>query len=294
MSVFSKRIKTDILFLISILILILLPAISGAEKWKQVWSDEFSVNGLPDTTLWNYEEGFIRNKEMQYYTKFRLENARVDEGFLVIEGRKEKYPNVRYNPNTKEWTTSRPEARYTSASLTTRGKSEWKYGRIEVRAELPHGKGVWPAIWTLGSHPGWPSCGEIDIMEYVGHDPRRIHATVHYGKGVSFHESKGGKKSFPEPVNGFHVYAIEWFPDKIDFFFDDEKYFTFITDMAGPGEYNPFRQPHYLLLNLALGGAWGGEINDDALPQKFRIDYVRVYQSEEGSPGNIQQPDGKP
>lgn len=261
-----------------------LAPVAHATEWEMVWNDEFTSSGLPDASKWGYEEGFVRNQEKQYYTRGRLENARVENGMLIIEGRKEKYPNARYwesQEENKNWANSSPFAEYTAASLITKNKAEWLYGRIEVRAELPSGLGVWPAIWTLGANYGtaksWPDCGEVDIMEFVGHDPKRIHATVHYGANVESHKSNGAQKTLSEPVSGFHVYAIEWFPNRIDFYFDKEKYHTFQIDQAGVGEDNPFRHPQYLLLNLALGGSWGKEINDANLPQKYKIDYVRVY-----------------
>jgi beta-glucanase (GH16 family) len=280
MCILNKTSKLIFTSLLPLSLLLILPTITHAAKWKLVWNDEFTQNGLPDTTKWNYEVGFVRNNENQYYTKARLENARVENGILLIEGRHEKYPNAQYIPGSKNWNTDRPEADYTSASLTTRGKFDWKYGRIEVRAALPHGKGVWPAIWLLGTKKGWPTGGEIDIMEYVGHDPERIHTTVHFGESRATLKSKGAKKSFPGQVNGFHVYAMEWFPDRLDFFFDDEKYFSYNIEEAGSGEENPFRNPQYLILNLALGGTWGREIDDANLPQQFQIDYVRIYQFE--------------
>jgi len=244
--------------------------------YKLVWSDEFSrdPDGLPDPTKWGYEEGFIRNSESQYYTKARLENARIENGTLIIEGRKENYV---YDDSPDH--ESKP-ARYTSAALETIGKADWQYGRIEVRAKLPAGKGVWPAIWTLGSNihqVGWPRCGEIDIMELVGKEPGIIHGTLHYfidGK----HASKGGQLPVDETGADFHVYAAEWTPDRIDLFVDGTKYFSLDVNQATNDGENPFRKPHYLILNLALGGTWGGPIDDSIFPQRMVVDYVRVYQ----------------
>lgn len=252
--------------------------------WKLVWSDEFNYEGLPDPQKWGYEEGFVRNRELQYYTRGRKENARVESGMLVIEGRKERYPNPSYRPGATGWKEKREFADYTAASLTTQKTASWTYGRIEMRAKLPQGKGVWPAFWTLGMNErtvGWPRCGEIDIMEFVGKEPVFVHGTVHYFADND-HRSSGEKIRVdrPEmrPFDDFHVYAAEWYPDRIDFFFDDQKYHTVKTDVAGAGDDNAFRKPHYVLLNLALGGSWGGEMDDSVLPQKYMIDYVRVYE----------------
>jgi beta-glucanase (GH16 family) len=252
-----------------------------AVEWQLAWSDEFDYSGLPDSTKWDYEEGFVRNAEMQYYTRERLENARVENGVLVIEGRKEQIGNPKYKPGSDSWILKRQFGYYTSASLITLNKASWTYGRIEVRARLPHGKGTWPAIWTLGANRTkvkWPTCGEIDIMEFVGKEPDWIHGNIHYIENGK-HRSNGGKIHTEKPYADFHIYAIEWFPDRVDFFFDDTKYHTFPIDNAGIGEDNPFRKPHYLLINLALGGSWGGEIDESILPQKYLIDYVRVYQA---------------
>lgn len=250
-----------------------------AANWELVWADEFDYEGLPDPARWDYEEGFVRNRELQYYTRARLENARVGNGLLTIEARRENWPNPRYRPGSDNWQEERSQAAYTAASLVTRYQWAWTYGRFEIRAKLPHGQGIWPAIWTLGANRdtlGWPACGEIDIMEFVGKEPDHVHATVHYGTKTD-HRFLHGQVVTPSPFADFHRYAVEWFPDRIDFFFDDDRYHRFLVDAAGPGPDNPFRQPHYLLLNLALGGSWGGELDDAVLPQQYLIDYVRVY-----------------
>jgi beta-glucanase (GH16 family) len=247
------------------------------------WSDEFNTPGLPDIAKWNYEWGFVRNNELQFYTQERRDNARIEQGVLIIEGRKERYANPSYDANHQNSAGRRssvPFADYTSSSLTTDGKASFLYGRIEVRARLPHGQGVWPAIWMLGTNitsVRWPRCGEIDIMEFVGKEPDRVHATVHFWDGTK-HASQGGKLTTTEPFRDFHTYAVEWYPDRMDFYFDQQRYFTFELDAAGVGPDNPFRKPQYLILNLALGGSWGGPMDDSVLPQQFLVDYVRVYQ----------------
>ncbi|MCD6303929.1 MAG: glycoside hydrolase family 16 protein, partial [Planctomycetes bacterium] len=137
----------------------------------------------------------------------------------------------------------------------------------------------WPAIWMLGTNRekvGWPACGEIDIMEFVGHSPDLVHATVHFRKAGQ-HCSAGGKLKVARPFDAFHVYAVEWFPDRMDFYFDETKYFTFPLARADENGRNAFRRPMYLLINFALGGSWGREIDDTVLPQKYLVDYVRVY-----------------
>jgi len=236
------------------------------KKWELVWSDEFDDEGLPDQSKWGYEVGFIRNREKQYYTKARLENARVENGTLIIESRKEKYK----------------KGDYTSASLCTRHKAHWLYGRIEVRAKLPTGRGMWPAIWMLGinrSKVRWPACGEIDIMENVGFDPDMIHANVHTKAYNHVKKTnKGSKIKAEKPYERYHVYAIEWYADRIDFFLDNQKYFTFTNEGTGNDVW-PFDKPHYLILNAAVGGSWGGRkgIDDTIFPQQYTIDYVRVY-----------------
>ena len=245
----------------------LFSSVSRAQGWQLVWADEFDYNGLPDSTKWGYEEGGIRNHEKQYYTRERQENAHVANGHLILEARKEPFKDYDY----------------TSASINTKGKASWTYGRIEVRAKLPTGFGTWPAIWMLGANygdVGWPKCGEIDIMENVGFDPDAIHGNIHtetynHVKGTG----KGAEILISKPYDGYHIYAIEWTADKIDFYVDDHKYFTFANEGTGDDVW-PYDKPQYLLLNIAIGGDWGGRygIDDNIFPQQMLVDYVRVYQ----------------
>lgn len=262
-----------------------MPTGSAAEngEWKLKWKDEFNEDGMPDEDKWTYEQGFVRNRELQYYTKARRKNARVEDGCLVITARKEKYENPAHDPDKEGWQHSREHADYTSASVTTKGKASWTHGRIEVRARLPRGRGVWPAIWTLGTNiddVGWPECGEIDIMEYVGHKPHTIHCNVHTDKYNHVEgTSKGSTLEVREPWKDFHVYAIEWTPEKLKFFVDDTHYFTFRNEGTGAAAW-PFDRPQYLILNIAIGGSWGGAegVNPNIFPQQMLVDYVRVYQ----------------
>jgi beta-glucanase (GH16 family) len=257
---------------------------AGAEtKWRIAWSDEFDADGGPDSARWTNEVGFIRNRERQYYTTDRSENARVEGGRLIIEARKEKFPNARHAPGSTHWQHAK-YAEITSASVTTRGRAEWRRGRFEVRAKLPRGRGVWPAIWMLGMDRdrfGWPRCGEIDIMEYVGFEPNVIHANIHTGRYNHLRGTgKGSRVRVEAPFDDWHVYALEWHSDRLDFFVDDKKYFTYPKETDAKEDVWPFDQPCYLILNLAIGGTWGGQhgIDDAIFPQRFEIDYVRIYQ----------------
>jgi beta-glucanase (GH16 family) len=261
-----------------------------AGDWKLVWSDEFDKPGLPDPAKWNYEHGFIRNNEAQYYTRDRKENARVENGQLIIEARKEQFRNPAFDAAAQGKTgRNREFAEYTSASLTTRGKASWTYGRIEVKAKLPPGRGTWPAIWTLGTNTaavGWPACGEIDIMEFVGFDPGIIHANIHTGKYNHVHKTgRGSQISIPDASEAFHVYAMEWDSQHIDFFVDDKKYFSYANEGSGSDAW-PYDKDQYLILNLAIGGAWGGAkgIDETCFPQRYCIDYVRIYQRAKSTP----------
>jgi len=234
---------------------------------KLVWSDEFNYKGLPDSTKWNYDVGGhgFGNNEAQFYTKKRLENARVENGNLIIEAKKENWEGKNY----------------TSARLVTKGKQDWKYGRIEVKAKLPKGRGNWPAIWMLSTNmKKWPQDGELDIMEHVGYHHGFVHASAHTGK---YNWPIGTQKTdtlFVKDLSEkFHVYKADWSPEKIDIYVDDNKFFTYVNTEK-TYEAWPFDQKLYLILNLAIGGNWGGQqgIDDSIFPQKMYIDYVRIYQ----------------
>ena len=253
---------------LSLLCCLVAAACSAEEEgMKLVWSDEFDRDGLPDPAKWDYEVGLVRNGEKQWYTKARAENARVEGGNLVITARKEPFE----------------KAQYTSASLHTRGTFTFTYGKVEVRAKLPGGRGSWPAIWMLGANigeVGWPMCGEIDIMEHVGFDPDQVHFTVHT---KAFNHTRGtgvGKGvRLAAPHQDFHVYGMEWDPKEIRFFLDGKQVHQFADDGKGP-EHWPFNAPQYLLINLAIGGGWGGQkgIDDAIFPNTYLVDWVRIYQ----------------
>ena len=270
-------------------------ASSPGGDWKLVWSDEFDHPGAPDPAKWDYEEGFIRNGEAQYYARDRRENARVENGMLVIEARRERWDNPRYDPKARPGRrggspTTRPAAEYTSASLTTFGRAEWTYGRIEVRGKLPRGRGVWPAVWMLGvNRPrvGWPACGEIDVMEFVGHTPDTVHGTAHFRGREGRHRQSGDRLAGVQPSDDFHVYAVEWTPERMDFFFDGRRYHTFHVAEADDAKGdNAFRHPFHLILNFAVGGTWGGAVDPSVFPQQYLVDYVRIYQKAEGASGS--------
>lgn len=259
-----------------------------AETRKLIWAEEFDGNGLPDPNRWGYEEGYVRNKEMQYYTHADLNNAKVQDGILTITARAES-PAKRIKHSQKKDAPVQ-EVAVTSASINTLGKFAFKYGRLEVRAKLPQGQGVWPAIWMMGVNRdkvSWPNCGEIDIMEYVWGSSKTIWATCHWAKADTAtaptdkkkrHISKGGNINSNHLVDQWHVYAMEWSEEKIDFYFDDSKIFTYSIKLADQADgNNPFRKEMFLLINLAIGGSWGGDVDPSTLPATYQIDYVRYY-----------------
>lgn len=238
----------------------------SSKKGTLIWSEEFSHQNI-NQKIWSFEEGYIRNNEKQYYTKNRSENCRIENGNLIIEARKEQQNDFNY----------------TSASLTTKHKKSFLYGKIEVKAKLPFGRGVWPAIWLLGEDVddvGWPLCGEIDIMEHVGYDPNIIHANVHTQAYNHVLETNKGNCIMNHTLDKeFHVYSIDWSVDKIDFFFDGKKYFTFQNDYRGNIESWPFNKPHYLIINLAIGGFWGGKkgVDNTIFPQIFSVNSINYF-----------------
>lgn len=239
------------------------------KKSKLVWSDEFNYTGLPDSSKWSYDVGGHGwgNREKQFYTDSRKENASVQNGVLTITARRENFN----------------DAAYTSARLVTKNKGDWKYGRIEVKAKLPKGRGTWPAIWMLPTewkYGKWPESGEIDIMEHVGYLPDSIFGTVHTGTYNHSIGTQKGKDIYANDVEeAFHVYALEWNENQVRIYFDKKLYFTFDNEKKSAREW-PFDQKFHLILNIAVGGTWGGKegTDDSVFPQKMEVDYVRVYQ----------------
>ena len=247
------------------------------ESWKLIWNDEFDYNGAPDNSKWSFDtEGNNwnwGNDEQQNYTPEEMKNAWVENGNLIIEARKESY----------RWYGDEETKNYTSARLRTYRKADWCYCKIEVRALLPQGKGMWPAIWLLPTdevYGGWPQSGELDIMENVGFDPNRIHCNIHteaynHKNGTN----KGNSVNVSLPYENWHVYRIEWDAESVNYYVDDTHVFTFQNEHRTWKEW-PFDQKFHLLLNIAVGGSWGGEqgIDDWKLPQRMLVDYVRVYE----------------
>ena len=250
--------------------------------YELVWSDEFDTPGLPDPALWNYEmdrnaEGWW-NSEAQYYSGPRAKNARVEDGVLIIEAHKETLNHEDF----PDW----GGQDYTSTRLISLGSGAWTYGFFDVRAKLPCGRGTWPAIWTLGAppHEDWPGGGEVDIMEHVGFDPNVIHGGVHTAAANHQNGNNANYSVQLEDVCGaFHNYQMTWTPDAIVLGVDGLNYFTFPNDHAGDDATWPFHRPQYLILNIAIGGSWGGRqgIDDAIFPVRMEVDYVRVYQRED-------------
>ena len=279
------------------------PRIDG---YKLVWHDEFDVDGAPDPASWGSETGFVRNHEAQYY---QSGNAVCADGRLVLEARKERIANARYHDPAltggNQWRADREYADYTSASINTSGKHAFKYGRILVRARIPTAPGAWPAIWTLGVKYDWPSNGEMDIMEFYrsngGNGDPIILANYcwssPWGQWTGKWDGSQTKLTHftgkdPDWTAKYHVWRMDWTEEKVSIYLDDELLNDVLTkDAINEGSWGwhwqghcPFTQEHYILLNLALGGDNGGPIDDSAMPMRYEVDYVRVYQVGEEPP----------
>jgi len=254
------------LFATATLALAVVAPAAPRSDWRLVWHDEFDGATL-DVTKWVRETGGggWGNDELEFYTD-RPENARVENGQLVIEARQEPFGG----------------RQYTSARLKTQGLGAWKYGRVEARMRIPSGQGLWPAFWMLGdqiARVGWPACGEIDIMENIGREPRRVHGTVHGpgysgAQGVSAAYDLGAAGAF---ADDYHVYAVEWEAAAMRWYVDGALYATVTPrELHGPWV---FDHPFFIILNVAVGGQWPGSPDSTTVfPQTLRVDYVRVYQ----------------
>ncbi len=243
---------------------------AATDIWKLVWSEEFNYNGLPDSTKWSYDVGGHGwgNNELQYYTLASIANAEVNKGSLKIK--------VLHQPMGNR--------EYTSARLITKGKADFTYGKIEIRAKLPAGRGLWPALWMLGSNIGtirWPDCGEIDIMEHVGFEKDSVFGTVHTKAYNHIKGTQKGKKIFiANPYDSFQRYSIEWTPKRMDFFVNNTLYNHFPNEHKTIDEW-PFDSPFFLILNVAVGGNLGGKqgIDSSIFPASMEVDYIRVYKA---------------
>lgn len=252
----------------------------SAEGYQLVWADEFDQDGMPNPKNWTYETGFARNEELQWY---QPENAFVKNGVLVIEARKEEKPNPTFVEGNTNWRKSRKNIEYTSACLITKGLQSWQYGRFEMRGKIDVSSGLWPAWWTLGVDGRWPANGEIDIMEYYkGKILSNIASLRSDGKPKWFSKTKDvkglGGNAWAEK---FHVWRMDWDSENISLFVDDVLYIKVpLTQLQNENAagLNPFKQPHYILLNLAMGGLNGGDLNETTFPNRMEVDYVRVYQ----------------
>ncbi len=261
-----------------------LAEISG---WELIWHDEFSKLSKPDTTKWRYETGFVRNEELQWYSE---NNAICHKGVLLIEARTDTFPNPKYEYDSDNWKKSREKVTITSASINTRKKFSFQYGRFEVRARIDTTCGSWPAIWTLGVEGHWPANGEIDQMEFyrVHGVPTLLANVAHAGKDKwkpTWDSSRTPLSVFLKKdtkwTQKFHVWRMDWDAKSIKLYLDNVLLNT--TELTNTKNANgiipaePFKQPHYILLNLAIGSN-GGTLRNNSLPIKYEVDYVRVYQ----------------
>ena len=263
------------------------PVSVKASEYKLVWADEFNISGAPDTSKWSYEKGYVRNNELQWY---QTDNAICENGMLVIEARRENKPNPLYEEGSTYWKKSRKNILYTSSSLNTRKKFSWQYGRFEMRGRIDISKGMWPAWWTLGDTKRWPANGEIDIMEYYrGSLLANIACLNSNGYSAKWYANKYPTDSLGGAAwaSKFHIWRMDWTESEISLFVDDQLLNRVDVDSLfnrdGSG-FNPFRQPHYMLLNLAMGGMNGGDPSQTPFPNRFEIDYVRVYQKDKQKP----------
>ena len=294
-------------------------ATEGRNDYKLVWADEFDTDGAPDTARWTFEHGFVRNHELQWY---QADNARCEDGVLKITGRREQVGNPNFEAGSTDWRRNRERAEYTSSCIESRSSFCFRYGRLEVRARIPVASGSWPAIWTLGNQGGWPACGEIDVMEFyrvppqtmgIHHDQDSRERTLPIILANACWQGPDGRDAWntgriafshfterdPDWALKFHIWRMDWTPETIRIYLDDELLNEIQTTEAEPtamsdsdagsfrgrrrfSPFNPFRNDregfgHYILLNLAIGSS-GGTPDDASFPLVYEVDYIRVYQ----------------
>ncbi|MGC6486248.1 MAG: glycoside hydrolase family 16 protein [Planctomycetota bacterium] len=245
----------------------------GEARWRLVWSDEFEGPAL-DYGKWGVAYNALGggNQELQFYTD-RRDNVRIEDGALVLEAHADGYAGLGVQRG------------YSSGSVRTKRRGDWRYGRVEVRARMPRGQGLWPAIWMLPTdeaYGGWAASGELDVMEYRGHEPDKVHGTLHFGGAWPDNRSRGAAYELDEGTfaDDFHVFAVEWERGVVRWFVDGERYQVQDEWQSDGGAFPaPFDQPFHLILNLAVGGRWAGPPDDEtAFPQRMSVDWVRVYQ----------------
>lgn len=259
----------------------LLFACTGFCAERLVWSEEFNGSKL-NTTYWTPEINFVRNVEaVQIYTD-RPKNLTLRGGHLILTAYNEYFESTNWKPESKHWWESRKSANYTSGSINSKGKLQFRYGRVEIRAKIEHGRGVWPALWLIGDNPGgWPSCGEIDILEFVSQNPKTIHATLHYTMNGKYTHPTNPYHAKKDIAGDWHLYGMNWTPDKLELTFDNQVIFTQHLDRTTQQDgKNPFRDGLYhFIINLALDGWAEAPVATD-YPRAFTVDYVRLYQDD--------------
>ena len=246
--------------------------------YKLVWADEFDKPGPPDQKNWKFEHGFVRNEEHQFYQE---SNAWCEKSLLIIEGRREKVKNPNFKPGSGNWRESREFAEYTAASISTLGLQSFQYGRFEMKARIDTQLGLWPAFWTLGNDGEWPSNGEIDIMEFYR---SQLLANFAWGTNKRWNAKWASTKTPLETLGKdwtkkFHVWRMDWDENSIELFVDGKSLNRLeLSKAKNPDGKCPFKQPQYILLNLAVGGQNGGDPAQSTFPTRFEVDYVRVFQ----------------
>jgi len=258
-----------------------MPPVLTADGFKLVWAEEFNGKGAPNQANWTYELGFERNEELQWYQR---ENARCENGKLIIEAKREKKTNPNFKEGSNDWKKNRKEANYTSASIKTQGLHSWLYGRFVMRGKIDIRDGIWPAWWTLGIKGSWPATGEIDMMEYYR---KKLLANIAF-MGADRKDAWFSTEKNIDSLGGqawadqFHIWRMDWDENSIALYIDNQLLNKVSLDKLvnqNGTNINPFKQPHYMLLDLAIGGKQGGDPSKTSFPARFEVDYVRVYQN---------------